>query len=76
MKTEYYREGCIIKSVAKKEDGNPEDMTIHGSISKAKKKSHIMQMQNGGLGRGYLKVIRNDLSKKKAKSIEQLQMNL
>ena len=57
IETKYYREGCVIKSAAEKEDGNPEEVIAHGSISKAKKKSRMMQMQNGGLGRGYLQTI-------------------
>lgn len=49
--TKYYRTGSIIRNRQTGEDGD-----FH-SINKAKRESHSLQLQNGGLGNGSLRLV-------------------
>ncbi len=67
VETEYYRCGSTIRSVALNADGHSTTIEHHDSIGKAKRVSRMMQLGNGGLGAGYVKVLQPKAKPKKGK---------
>ena len=65
IETKYIRDREIIRSVAKKEDGGPLETLVFDSISRAKKRSRKMQMEHGGLGQGYVSLLKETKKRKR-----------
>ncbi len=58
VQTKYYRCDNIIRSVELNDTGHSLSRQQYNSTNQAKKESRRMQIVNGGLGAGYVKVLK------------------